>query len=77
MIDRASEEWRRICEARWVLRECKDIKGYMAAVLHSRGRDAHNMLMNDIVLVRPHIECFTKKIAAEIVAKMQKHRESP
>jgi hypothetical protein len=71
MIDTYSDEWRRICEARWVLRECRDIQRYYDGVLKFRGPIGQQMLMRDVMLVRPHIHHFTKKTAADLIAAMK------
>jgi hypothetical protein len=70
MIDTYSQEWRRITEALWVLRDCKDRASYMKGVLEKRGKKGHDMLRNDVALVRPHIGHFTKRIAAGLIEKM-------
>jgi hypothetical protein len=70
VIDTYSPEWRRICEARWVLLECRDQKKYLEGVREKRGAKGHQMLVDDIKAVRPHIDKFTKRIAAELIARM-------
>lgn len=71
MIDTYSSEWRRICEARWVLRECQHQAEYMQGVKEKRGTRGYNMLARDVAMVRPHINNFTLRIAAKLIAEMK------
>lgn len=71
MIDTYSNEWRRICEARWVLREAKNKKTYLDGIRERRGQKAADELIDDVALVRPHIDYFTKKIAIYLIAEMK------
>lgn len=71
MINTYSNEWRRLCEARWVLREAPNKKKYLDGIRERRGEKAAQELMDDVALVRPHIDHFTKRIAIELIAKMK------
>ncbi len=74
-LDTYSPEWRRITEARWVLRECSNIKNYLDGVKQRRGEAGYTMLVNDIKLVRPHIDNFTKRLAIELVQQLKAEHE--
>jgi hypothetical protein len=70
-IDTYSEEWRRLTEARWVLRECKHMGEYLKGVKEKRGDSGHKLLLDDIYRVRPHLHSMTKKVALEIIEQMK------
>ncbi len=75
MIDTYSEEWRRITEARWVLRECRDTKRYLDGVLKARGQAGYDTLVTDIQRVRFYNDKFTKRVAAELIQQMKAEDE--
>ena len=70
-INTYSPEWRRICEARWVLYDCKDSVRYMEGVLAKRGAKAHAELQADVLLVRQHAHNFTKRVAKQLIEQME------
>jgi hypothetical protein len=72
MIDTYSQEWRRICEARWVIRECENEAEYMAGIIKTRGKHGCKMLDDDVKMLRPLMDRFTKKVAAELIEQMKK-----
>lgn len=70
-LDTYSNEWRRITEARWFLRECEDTVKYARAVAEKRGEKAKDQLLRDVMLVRPHMDNFTKRVAAQLIEQMK------
>lgn len=74
-LDTYCEEWRRITEARWVLRECVNREAYLLGVKDKRGDKGYTMLLRDINMVRPHIHNFTKRLAVELVQQLKAEHE--
>lgn len=70
-INTYSNEWRRICEARWVLYDCKNSERYMEGVLAKRGPKGHAQLQADVWLVRQHLGHFTKRVAKQLIDQME------
>lgn len=73
MIDTYSQEWRRICEARWVIRECPDEDAYMLGIQKTRGKRGYEMLRDDVTMLRPLMDKFTKKLAADLIKQMKEN----
>lgn len=73
-LDTYCDEWRRICEARWYLRDCKDRRGYYDGVVKVRGYEAGQQMLRDAQLVAPHNRHFTKKLAAQLIEQMRQER---
>lgn len=70
-LDTYCEEWRRITEARWYLRECSDRERYIDGVARIRGEARANQLLRDVLMVRPHMDHFTKRVAAQLIEQLK------
>ena len=74
-LDTYCDEWRRITEARWYLRECRNQRDYISGVTAKRGEAGAAQLMRDARLLMPHMNNFTKRVAADLIEQLKQEKE--